>query len=196
MKTLIYDKNPDTYNQISNIIQNLSIDIHVEYVSTLNNFRNQYNQYTYDIVFIDFDNKISIEIVDHIHNMHKQQNIILLNDEFTCFNNMDCIKCRAENKTNILIKPFDPSQIIKIFLNNFNCEIVNINKEIFIIEKFKKEVLKKYPYISFIDKTNKFKINSMTKQSKLEALIEITELLEKSEIKHEIEDEYIQIKDI
>jgi hypothetical protein len=193
MKTLIYDKNSNDLDKLFNLIQNLPMKILTDKVSSFASFLTKYNEHKYDAIFIDFNNHIGMQIVQHIHNTDKKQNIILLNDVFSCFDKMNCIQCKTEYKRNVLIKPFNQKEIIRILLNHFDCDNFNKNETSFIIEKIKKEILIKYPNILFNYEHNEFELNNVQKPFKITALIDMIELLSKDKIKYKVCDENIQL---
>jgi len=148
MRILIYDNDMQNLEKFCNMISLYPIEIIVDKASNYNDMINFFFNYTYENIFIDYDD-IGKKITQKIITKKPSQKIYLFTNNNECFLEKDCEVCSLKYKKNIIIKPLSQEQLTKILSRKFICETKDLKDKEFIIEKIKKYVNYKYPYLKF-----------------------------------------------
>ena len=180
MKILIYDSNIHNLEKFCNMLSLYPIKIIVDKSSKHCDIIDFITKYSYDKVFIDYDNNIGKKILGEILQIKPKQKIFLLSQKDECPVGKNCEFCKSNYKKHIIIKPLSQDQLTKIISRKFTCESEFLSKKEFILEKIKKEVQLEYPYLKFDYCKNKDSF--LSENLPTSALVFITNLLNQYEI--------------
>lgn len=184
MRLLIYDNDINDLNKISLMIKTFPIETIVDKVSDYNDCILMYKQHVYDKLLIDYTDDIGKKIANKIIETNPKQRLYLLNDEFNCAGDKDCVKCKKEYNKETIVKPFNQFQLTKIISKQFKCESFKKNEFEFKLEKVKKSIYNEYPYFKFEIKEDKKML--LSSPMSISILVYITELLMNNTIDYQV----------
>ncbi|RXK11724.1 hypothetical protein CP965_13225 [Halarcobacter mediterraneus] len=180
---MIYNNNSAEFEKFCSMIELYPINIIVDKASSYNDIIYLTKQNQYEKIFVDYDD-IGKKIVNQILKKNPKQKIFLMNENFECPMEKDCYTCRKKYQKNIIIKPLCQNQLTKILSRKFTCESENLSHKEFTLEKIKKKVQQKYPYLTFdyCKDRDSFLSNNISTS----ALVYVTDLLNKHQIEFQV----------
>lgn len=185
MRILIYDNNPNDLQKFSEMMHLYPLDFIIDKVSDLDDALYMFEKHNYDKVFIDFNDAIGKKLVSKIIEINPEQKMFLLNDEYECIKSpIDCEDCKKRYNKEMIIKPLMQSQLTRILSKNFICENFELSEKEFMLERVKKAVHKKYPYLKF--DYCKERDSFISDNIPTSALVFITDLLSLYEIEYHV----------
>jgi len=123
MKILIYDNNPADLSKLCTMLEALTINFLIDKASNYNDCIEFYNKYPYDMVFIDFADKIGENILFYILEKNPNQKIITISDIEECSEKQGCNFCTTTYNKKRVIKPIQEIELIKILSKREPCKL-------------------------------------------------------------------------
>lgn len=184
MRILIYNNNKDDLEKFYNMITLYPIEIIVDKASDYNDILYFLDKHYYDKIFIDYIDDIGKKLLNKILEKDPKQKVFLLTEEDDCPLEKNCEVCKSKFKKNIIIKPLSQNQLTKIISRKFTCENEHLSTKEFILEKIKKRVQSRYPYLKF--EYCKERDSFLSDNIPTSTLVFVTELLSQHNIKYHV----------
>lgn len=184
MRILIYGNNKNGLENFCSMISLYPLEIIIDKASDYNDCIYFYTKHDYEKVFIDFDDDIGKKFLSKILDINPKQKVFILNNKNICVLEKNCEYCKENFHKNIIIKPLSQNQLTKILSKKFSCEYENLSEKEFNLEKIKKEVQSKYPYLKF--DYSKQRDSFISDNIPTSALVFVTDLLSQYEIEFQV----------
>lgn len=140
MKILIYDSNLESLEYLYSLLKKVSIvGLKIDKCIDKEEFLNLFNSNSYEKIFVDFCEGEGTEIISMINKAKPEQELYMINGEYECIEEKDCMFCFTEYNRKSLIKPYNFENINSVVKEkNFKCEKFMKNKSDFKLYKLQK----------------------------------------------------------
>lgn len=195
MKILIYDSNLESLEYLYSLLKKVSIkNIHIDKCTQKEEFLNFFNINTYEKIFVDFCEEEGVEIISMINKVKPEQELYMINEEFECTEEKDCMFCFTEYNRKSLVKPYSFKNVYNTLKDEkFKCEKFMKNKSEFKFYKLQKCFNKEYPNVKL--NHNKEKKEITTCPYSKDIFNNLVEVFEEHELKFDIlNDRSLQVK--
>lgn len=129
MRILIFENNDENLNDLCLLINMVDTDISIDKTIKETDILRLYKTHSYDIVFINCNNKIGIDLKNQIREINTKQKIIVVNNGFHCSEPNGCSYCKANTNTLRIFEPYTIVDIINSF-KDVKCKVDYCNSDI------------------------------------------------------------------
>ncbi len=147
-------------------------------------------KYYYEFIVVDFTDERGRKILDYIYNKNNFQKVITVSSDFEGSEYLGCDFCAEHYRRRRIFKPLNVKELINVmqsfdkeqcyYMNKFKDTIVFLNK-----------ISSRFNCYTFNERDNSISPKTgMSESMVLEEILEITNLLSKSNIKYRVDEKY------
>ncbi len=149
MKILIYATNKNDLDILYTHLEKVSLkNWQIDKIDDESTFIKKFNKNEYDKIYIDFSDDIGSRLIKMISNQKPKQELFMINSEYACVEEKDCMYCVSEYNRKSLVKPLNHN-VIKDSLktNRYKCDKMLKTEFDFKLKKLKREFNLKNPKV-------------------------------------------------
>lgn len=109
----------------------------------------KFNKNEYDKIYIDFSDEIGSKLIKIISSQKPKQELFMINSEYECVEEKDCMYCMSEYNRKSLVKPLNIDVIQKsIKSRKYKCDKMLKSEFDFKLQKLRREFNLKNPKVN------------------------------------------------
>lgn len=150
MKILIYTSNYKDLEYLYTKLKKVSLkNWQIEKSYDEATFMEKFTKNEYDKIYIDFSDDIGSKLIKMISNQKPKQELFMINSEYECVEEKDCMYCISEYNRKSLIKPLNLDVIENsIKSRRYKCDKMLKNEFEFKVQKIRRDFNFKNPHIN------------------------------------------------
>lgn len=185
MKVLIYDNNPKDLEKLCELLHCVPLDMEVDKLSDVKDFKTIYEKHDYNVLFIDQNDQHGYELVEFVRERDPKQRIVNINNSLSCCMSGGCDICQDEFNGFRIVKPVEILDVVDA-LKKKECRFDCKNPLMIKLSIISKAL----PFFKFDKENLKFYHEHTNFEHRI---VELTSKLEEYNIDYEINENYLQI---